>query len=122
VLDEIWAIGLRNPWRYSFDRLTGDLYIADVGQSANEEVNFQIAGSTGGENYGWPLMEGLHCYPPGAPCNPAGLTLPIHEYDHSEGCPSPGVMFTAVLPPMRYLGVKLLSGKILGLYRDANEA
>ena len=59
--DEIWAKGLRNPWRWSFDRVTGDLYIADVGQGAWEEVNFQSDTSGGGENYGWRCMEGQHC-------------------------------------------------------------
>jgi glucose/arabinose dehydrogenase len=86
VRDEIWAIGLRNPWRYSFDRDTGDLYIADVGQNDYEEVNFQPATSPGGENYGWARMEGKHCYPIGSSCSATGLTLPIHEYDHSLGC------------------------------------
>ena len=60
--EEIWALGLRNPWRFTFDRLTGDLWIADVGQSRFEEVNFQPAGSAGGENYGWRLMEGNTCF------------------------------------------------------------
>jgi glucose/arabinose dehydrogenase len=86
ALDEIWAYGLRNPWRYSFDRATGDLYIADVGQNVYEEVDFQPADSAGGENYGWPIMEGLHCYPEGANCDPAGLVQPVAEYDHTEGC------------------------------------
>ncbi|MCA1554270.1 MAG: PQQ-dependent sugar dehydrogenase [Chloroflexi bacterium] len=77
---EIWAWGLRNPWRFSFDRMTGDLYIADVGQNAYEEINFQPANSKGGENYGWNKMEGLHCYPPGAQCDqsafvPHALTI-----------------------------------------------
>ena len=84
--EEIWALGLRNPWRFSFDRQTGDLFIADVGQSRIEEVNFQPANSTGGENYGWNLMEGSDCYPPSSNCNSATLTLPILEYDHSLGC------------------------------------
>jgi glucose/arabinose dehydrogenase len=82
---EIWAWGLRNPWRFSFDRLTGDLYIADVGQDAYEEVNYQPAESSGGENYGWPVMEGFHCYGGGL-CSEEGLTLPVAEYDHSAGC------------------------------------
>ena len=87
VRDEIWALGLRNPWRYAFDRLTGDLYIADVGQARYEEVNLQPAGSPGGENYGWPIMEGGHCYPAGVPeCEQSGLVLPLVEYDHSQGC------------------------------------
>jgi hypothetical protein len=86
VLDEIWAIGLRNPWRYSFDRETGDLYIADVGQNNWEEVNLQTASSLGGENYGWPIMEGNHCFPIGSSCDRSGLSLPLHEYDHDQGC------------------------------------
>ena len=83
---EIWASGLRNPWRFSFDRLTGDLFIADVGQNNWEEVNYQAAGSTGGENYGWRLMEASACFNPPANCNIGGLVLPILEYDHSLGC------------------------------------
>lgn len=82
---EIWASGLRNPWRFSFDRLTGDLYIGDVGQNLWEEIDFQPANGTGGENYGWRVMEGFHCYNP-AICDPAGFTLPVHEYSHAEGC------------------------------------
>src|SRR5262249_2269728 len=81
---EIWAFGLRNPWRFTFDRSTGDLWIADVGQNTYEEVNFQPSTSRGGENYGWNLMEGLHCYQP--ICNPQGLTLPVAEYSHADGC------------------------------------
>ncbi len=84
-LDEIWAYGLRNPWRFSFDRDTGDLYIADVGQNAWEEVNFQPAGSTGGENYGWRIMEGLHCFNPSSGCPTTGLTMPVAEYDRISG-------------------------------------
>ncbi|MEW6744847.1 MAG: PQQ-dependent sugar dehydrogenase [Planctomycetota bacterium] len=92
VLDEIWAFGLRNPWRYGFDRLTGDVYIADVGQNSWEEIDFQPAASTGGENYGWKVMEGNHCFStsncPGGtpPCNDPSFTDPIHEYSHSAGC------------------------------------
>ncbi len=82
---EIWALGLRNPWRFSFDRETGDLYIADVGQDRYEEVDFQPASSRGGENYGWRIMEGLHCFNPD-PCDPAGLVQPVAEYDHALGC------------------------------------
>jgi glucose/arabinose dehydrogenase len=86
VRDEIWALGLRNPWRYSFDRLTGDLYIADVGQNMYEEINFQQGGASGGQNYGWPIMEGLHCFPADRSCERTGLTLPVGEYDHTQGC------------------------------------
>jgi glucose/arabinose dehydrogenase len=82
---EVWAWGLRNPWRFSFDRLAGDLYIADVGQNAWEEINFQPAGSAGGANYGWNFMEGGHCYPsPG--CDPTPFVAPVAEYSHAEGC------------------------------------
>jgi glucose/arabinose dehydrogenase len=86
VANEIWASGLRNPWRFSFDRETGELYIGDVGQNAWEEISFQPASSDGGENYGWAVMEGAHCYPMSAACSNSGLTLPVHEYPHSEGC------------------------------------
>src|SRR5262249_17379621 len=83
-VSEIWALGVRNPWRFSFDRQTNDLFIADVGQSSYEEVDVQPAASTGGENYGWRVMEGLHCYN-ASTCNSAGLTLPVTEYPHSGG-------------------------------------
>lgn len=82
---EIWDLGLRNPWRFSFDRQSGDLYIADVGQNLYEEVNLEPAGSGGGRNYGWPIMEGYHCYESAA-CNQSGLTLPVAEYERKEGC------------------------------------
>jgi len=86
TLPEIWAIGVRNPWRWSFDRATGDLWIGDVGQGVWEEVDFQPAASPGGENYGWRLMEGNHCYNPPSDCDTlAGLTGAIHEYRHETG-------------------------------------
>jgi glucose/arabinose dehydrogenase len=96
---EIWAYGLRNPWRFSFDRLAGDLFIADVGQDELEEIDFQLASSAGGENYGWRLMEGTNCYNPPTDCNPGGLTLPVLEYDHSQGC--------AVIGGYRYRGAQI---------------
>jgi hypothetical protein len=83
---EIWAHGLRNPWRFSFDRQTGDLYIADVGQSALEEVSFQPAASAGGENYGWNVMQASACFTPPNGCSTAGLILPVYDYPHAEGC------------------------------------
>ena len=85
--EEIWSIGLRNPWRYSFDRQSGDLYVADVGQGAWEEVNASTSanGAGSGINYGWRIMEGTHCFSPAPGCNMAGLTLPVVEYDHSNG-------------------------------------
>ena len=82
---EVWAYGLRNPWRFSFDRSTGDLYMADVGQNAYEEVNFQPASSSGGENYGWRIMEGAHCFDPRQGCDQSGLVLPVAEYSHDVG-------------------------------------
>lgn len=89
--DEIWAYGLRNVWRYSFDQLTGDLYIADVGQNAWEEVDFQSAGFAGGANYGWNVLEGNHCYSPSVNCiPPVNYAPPVIEYAHgandSNGC------------------------------------
>jgi glucose/arabinose dehydrogenase len=85
VRGEIWAYGLRNPWRFSFDAATGDLYIADVGQSAREEVDVQPAAHAGGANYGWNVMEGSICYA-AASCSQAGLTLPVTDYTHADGC------------------------------------
>lgn len=82
---EIWAWGLRNVWRMSFDRQTGDLYMADVGQEKVEEINMQSASSTGGENYGWNAMEGSERYNPNTPI-PDPHTLPVAEYGHNDGC------------------------------------
>lgn len=89
TLDEIWAIGLRNPWRFSFDRLTGDLWIGDVGQDSWEEVDFQPTSSTGGENYGWRCYEGNHTFNTSTNCpNMNALTFPVAEYANSGalGC------------------------------------
>lgn len=85
---EIWAFGLRNPWKFSFDSLTGDLYIADVGLYDWEELNFQPAGSLGGQNYGWSCYEGNGHPAPGHNCNPPNVTWPFYEYKHSmlPGC------------------------------------
>lgn len=83
---EIWAYGLRNPWKFSFDRETGDMWIGDVGQGNWEEIDFQLASSRGGENYGWRRMEGRHCFNPATNCQQAGMVLPVLEYDHSQGC------------------------------------
>ncbi|MBA3468853.1 MAG: PQQ-dependent sugar dehydrogenase [Herpetosiphonaceae bacterium] len=81
---EIWALGLRNPWRFSFDRATGDLYIGDVGQNRFEWVHYQPAADSGGHNYGWPIVEGSTCRGNSA-CDTTGLTLPIAEYSHDGG-------------------------------------
>lgn len=85
VRDEVWAVGLRNPWRYAFDPATGDLWIADVGQNLYEDVHFVPAGSAGGLNFGWPLMEGAHCFPPGRDCDPTGLEQVVAEFPHGTG-------------------------------------
>jgi glucose/arabinose dehydrogenase len=82
---EIWSFGWRNPWRFSFDRENGDLWIADVGQGEWEEVNLQSASSIGGENYGWRRMEGTHCFNPSANCQDRPMVLPVIEYNHSGG-------------------------------------
>ena len=81
---EIWAYGLRNPWRFSFDRSTGDLLIGDVGQNLHEEVDLLPRGR-GGQNLGWRIMEGISCYAPSSGCDRAGLTLPVATYDHGTG-------------------------------------
>jgi glucose/arabinose dehydrogenase len=79
--EEIWAFGLRNPWRFSFDSETGSLWAGDVGQNLWEEIDIIVKGA----NYGWNIMEGSHCYSPASGCNQSGLTLPVVEYAHSEG-------------------------------------
>ena len=120
---EVWAIGLRNPWRYSFDRLTGDFYIADVGQNQYEEVDFLPAGSPGGANFGWNYREGMHEYK-GNPPDGLSLTDPIFEYDHGQGCSITGgyVYRGSQLP--EFYGIYLVgdycTGNIWGLLRDAN--
>ena len=85
---EIWAWGLRNPWRFSFDPGTGDLWIGDVGQGAWEEIDRLAAASGGGRgaNLGWRLMEGPACYDPAEGCPTDGLTMPLAAYDHDVGC------------------------------------
>lgn len=118
---DIWALGLRNPWRFSFDRQTGDLYIADVGQDRYEEINFQPAASQGGENYGWNIMEGTRCFKP-APCDKTGLAMPVAEYDHSRGCSVTGgfVYRGREFPEMQgiYFYGDYCSGRIWGLRRS----
>ena len=82
--DEIWAFGLRNPWRFSFDAITGDMIIGDVGQNLWEEINIEYYGSKGGGNYGWNIMEGTHCYPPEiVDCEKSKLILPAFEYPNN---------------------------------------
>lgn len=119
---EVWAFGLRNPWRFSFDRLTGDLYIGDVGQNQWEEINFLPAGSPGGTNFGWRFFEGMHPYQ-GTP--PMGLELvpPIIEYSHDMGCSVTGglVYRGEQLPEFQgiYLYGDYCSQRVWGMVRDA---
>jgi len=100
--DEIWAYGMRNPWGLMFDSETGDLYVVDVGQGDWEEVNVQPASSSGGENYGWNIMEGRHCYEPPSDCDETGLVLPVHEYSHSAGCSvTGGTVYRGAIPSIQ---------------------
>lgn len=115
---EIWALGLRNPWRFSFDGATGNLFIADVGQGTYEEINFQAA-DAGGANYGWNIMEGRHCYN-AASCDQTALTLPVVEYAHGLGDCSVtgGVVYRGdAIPSLQgvYLYGDYCSGRIWGL-------
>jgi glucose/arabinose dehydrogenase len=83
---EIWSLGLRNPWRFSFDRDTDDLYIGDVGESAKEEIDVAVAPNAGRQvNYGWRLMEGTRCFNPSSNCNSGSLKLPVLDYSHDDG-------------------------------------
>jgi uncharacterized protein (TIGR03437 family) len=123
VRPEIWASGLRNPWRFSFDRSTGDLWIGDVGQGTYEEIDYQPSNSRGGENYGWREMEGAHCFQAG--CLTAGKTLPVAEYTHAGGaCSVTGgfVYRGAGWPALRgtYFYTDFCTGRIWGLGRPAD--
>jgi glucose/arabinose dehydrogenase len=118
---EIWAYGLRNPWRFSFDRASGDLYIGDVGQNEFEEVHFQPYASPGGENYGWDIMEGTACYDAES-CEQAGLEQPVAVYSHSGdegGCSITGgyVYRGAAFPRLAgvYLYADYCSGNLWGM-------
>ncbi len=82
---EVFIIGLRNPWRWSFDRATGDMWIGDVGQGALEEIDVLEAGQQAGKNLGWNLYEGSACYQPAQPCSPEGMTMPVEERAHATG-------------------------------------
>lgn len=118
---EVWAFGLRNPWRYSFDRLTGDLYLADVGQGSWEEVNFLPAGIVGGSNFGWNYFEGSHAYQ-GTPPEGARFIAPVAEYDHGSGCSVTGgfVYRGALLPEWQgiYFYGDFCSGEVMGLFQQ----
>ena len=122
---EIWAYGLRNPWQFNFDPQTGDLYIADVGQNAWEEIDFQPAGAPGGQNYGWDWLEGSHCYPETVsecPRSQVGV-LPVAEYNHSQGdCSISGLGVSRgdESPTLDgiYFTSDFCSGRVWGLARD----
>jgi glucose/arabinose dehydrogenase len=122
---EIWAYGLRNPWRFSFDPETGDLYIADVGQNAVEEINFQPASSSGGENYGWNILEGDRCFSPSSGCvPPPNYQPPVVVYQHSLGCSvtGGGVYRGTDISSMQgiYLYGDYCSGRIWGLIDEGS--
>ncbi len=122
-LPEIWAYGLRNPWRFSFDRATGDLYIADVGQNLYEEINYVPAGSPGGLNFGWNYREGLHPYK-GVPPTGVNFVDPVWEYGHDQGCSvSGGFVYRGTAAPTlqgTYIYTDYCTGRIWGLKRDAD--
>jgi glucose/arabinose dehydrogenase len=125
-LGAVWAKGLRNPWRFSFDALTGDLYIADVGQNRWEEIHFTPAGSPGGWNYGWRIMEARHCFNPPDACDMRGLVLPVFEYaidGTSSRCAIIGgyVYRGALLPALQgiYVYADWCSGEIFALTETA---
>lgn len=124
ILDEIWALGLRNPWRFSFDRLTGDLYLGDVGLESYEEINFQPASSPGGENYGWRCYEGNEPYNPGG-CGPAGeYDFPAFAYSHIEGrSVTGGFVYRGAWSPAligRYLFADYITGRFWAMAPDGS--
>lgn len=120
---EIWAVGLRNPWRFSFDRQTGDLYIGDVGQGAWEEVDWEVAGGAGGVNYGWPQVEGPDCNAAiSATCDKTGLAAPVSWYGRTEGeSITGGYVYRGARSPALagvYIFGDFSSGRVWGLRRD----
>lgn len=126
TLDEIWALGMRNPWRFSFDRITGDLWIGDVGQDDWEEIDFQPASSTGGQNYGWRCYEGLHPFNTGGCAAASEMTSPVAEYQNSnqQGCSVTGGMVYrgCDFPGLygRYLFADYCTGKIWSVIPNGN--
>jgi glucose/arabinose dehydrogenase len=122
---EIYAYGLRNPWRFEFDAKTGDLYIADVGQNKYEEIDFLPAGTRALTNFGWNIREGLHAYSAAAYAGKVPLTDPVFEYDHSQGCSVTGGYVYRGLSMPEYSGVYLFgdycSGRIWGLLKAGED-
>jgi glucose/arabinose dehydrogenase len=121
---EVWAYGLRNPWRFSFDAATGDMYIGDVGQSSWEEIDFEPAGSPGGSNYGWSEFEANHTFRSTTP--PPNMVAPVAEYGHSSGISVTGgyVYRGALVPDLQgvYFYADWGYGTIWALWRDASGA
>jgi glucose/arabinose dehydrogenase len=122
---EVWAYGLRNPWRFSFDKDSGDLYLSDVGQNIWEEVNFQAAGAGGGSNYGWNVMEASACY--GAEtCDASGFVMPVAEYSHQGGhCSVTGgyIYRGSSFPALtgNYFFADYCSGTLWSLFNDEDD-
>lgn len=118
---DLWDFGLRNPFRFSFDRGTGDLYIGDVGQNLFEEIDIEPRGS-GRRNYGWRITEGNHCFDPPTGCNLTGISLPVVEYSHADGCSVIGgyVYRGEAIPGLagRYLYGDFCSNRIWSFVRD----
>ncbi len=119
---EIWALGLRNPWRFTFDRATGDLFIGDVGQDRWEEISFQLAASQGGENFGWRLMEGTHCFNPERAVTPARLPCPSSSTVTRSAAPSRAATATGAGRSRSlhgtYLYADFCSGRLWGASQD----
>lgn len=127
---DVWQYGLRNPWRFTFDRATGDLYVGDVGQNTLEEIDVVPAG-VGGRNFGWNVMEGSQCFAPPTACDTTGLTLPVVEYGRDTGCSVTGgyVYRGSAVPGLagRYLYGDYCSNRVFsfrwedGVVRDPRE-
>jgi hypothetical protein len=126
--DEIWAYGLRNPWRASFDRLTGDFWIGDVGQGAREEIDLQPAGSAGGANYGWRLREGTLATPTVGGPKPPGAIDPLYDYPHGSGpleghSVTGGVVYRGPIASLqgRYLFADFFTARVWSLRWDGSD-
>ena len=126
--NEIWSYGLRNPWKFSFDRTRGDLWIGDVGQNRYEEIDRKQVTSTGGSaargsNFGWRVVEGRHCYRPASGCNKRGKVVPVVEYSHAGGRCSVtgGYVYRGSSAPLvgKYIFADFCSGEIWSIPRGA---
>ncbi|MEO8198318.1 MAG: PQQ-dependent sugar dehydrogenase [Thermoanaerobaculia bacterium] len=120
---EVWGLGLRNPWRFSFDRATGEIWIGDVGQNAWEEIDVADTKRLAPLHFGWKTMEGFHCYDPRQGCDAKGLELPLYEYGHDAGCSVTGgyVYRGKAIPALegKYLFSDYCTGVVWSLLRDA---